>query len=325
NFVGFKLNPLEHDMEIASSSVPATGMQYGNYVATVTLKENAGKDEAITAKLYVDGTAIDANINVDKTQADKNAQTVVTLTWEPQTAITEAVEAYVEVEYAGGTLKTDAVSLTIDKVFTLSEEVAPTFASTSTTYPAIKLERSFAAGWNTVCLPFAIDNVEDFFGTGAKAYNFTGYSDGVLSFSYVTTLNASYPYIVYVPAAIDEKIVKNVEIGFAYTTPSTTATYFTGTYEPIADMTGKYGITPAAKIAKGKEGSKMKGFRAYFDLGSIAAPVLTLSFDDMATGIDTVMMDFAGDDKAFDLSGRRVQSLKKGSVYIINGKAVVIK
>ena len=53
NFIGFTLNIPEHDMEITASDVPAAGTQYGDYVATVTLKENVGKDENITAELWV--------------------------------------------------------------------------------------------------------------------------------------------------------------------------------------------------------------------------------------------------------------------------------
>ena len=40
-------------------------------------------------------------------------------------------------------------------------------------FDKVILKRTFAAGWNTLCLPFDVDDVEEAFGEGAKAYGFT--------------------------------------------------------------------------------------------------------------------------------------------------------
>ena len=326
NFVGFQLNIPEHDMEIAASAVPTTGKQYNTYTATVSLKENAGKDEAITAKLFVNGE--DVNADVDVTQADKNATTVVTLTWEPQAVIDEAVKAYVKVSYDGGELTTEEVDLTVTEVYTLDEE---TSASTieAVTDETVLLKRTFAEGWNTVCLPFTISDVEAFFGIGAKAYNFTSYTNGTLNFATVATLDASYPYIVYVPAAITEaKKLSNITIssttdeGWHVTSNEAT---FQGTYAPIAapGMEGLWGVTNAAKIAKGTDQASMKGFRAYFVLPEGAEA--RLSFFDETTGIRTVYSEqLIMNSSVYNMNGQKVEKAKKG-LYIINGKKQVIK
>jgi hypothetical protein len=334
NLVGFKLNPLEHDTEIAAESVPTTGTQYGTYTATVTLKENAGKAEGISAKLFVGGT--DVNATVDNTTLTANGSTVVTLTWKPQAVIETAVKAYVQVTLDDATdivLKTAEVDLTIAAPFILNDTEAPTFASSTTTYEALVLNREFVEGWNTVCLPFAITDIEAFFGAGAKAYTLNSYvaAENTLKFESATTMNASYPYVVYVPAAIASgKVVENVEIGSQYDTPSTTATYFVGTYAPIADMSGKWGIATIdgkAKIAKGgKAGSQMKGFRAYFALPGNTQGAPTMMFDEeVITGISAIEMAAEEGERIYNLNGQRVMNPKKGQMYIVNGKKVAIK
>ena len=44
-------------------------------------------------------------------------------------------------------------------------------------HPIMKLHPA-PGKWNTVCLPFTIDDVEAFFGAGAKAYTFNSYVNG---------------------------------------------------------------------------------------------------------------------------------------------------
>ncbi len=337
NFVGFRENPLDHDTEIAAATVPATGTQYGTYTAAVTLKENVGKAEQVTATLYVNNEEKAAETQT----ITANGQTTITLTWKPDAVIETAVEAYIAVTADGIDLQTDKVDLTIAAPFTLSDTEAPTFADATTTYEALVLYREFVKGWNTVCLPFAITDIEAFFGAGAKAYTLSSYADNTLKFTSVTTMTASYPYVVYVPAAIASgKVVENVEIGSAFTTPSTTATYFVGTYAPIDDMTGLWGIASVGndtdgyktKIVKGAAGSKMNGFRAYFTgipTTASGAPALRLMFDDeVVTGISAIeLAEQLGIDAVYDMNGHRLNTdskLQKG-VYVVNGKKVVIK
>ena len=325
NLCGFKLSIPEHDTEIAASSLPETGKQYNVYTATVTLKENAGKAEEVTANLYVDG-----EVKATETQTiTANGSTVVTLTWEPQEVISEAVNAYVAVTGTGIDLTTEPVSLTIAEVYTLDEATSAATIDVVSN-ETVLLKRTFIAGWNTVCLPFAINDVEAFFGEGAKAYNFTGYNDDVLSFSTVDELTASYPYVVYVPAAITEPMkLQNITItsnnneGFySYSN----GVYFRGTYAPIAapGMEGKWGVTTDAHIAKGTESASIKGFRAYFEgIGDLTNA--RMSFTDLATGITQVIEPKPfGDNRVYNLNGQHVENAKKG-LYIVNGKKVVIK
>ena len=329
NFIGFALNIPEHDMELAASSVPTTGKRLNSYVATVTLKENAGKNENIIAELWVDGAKVNATADVTSVEANSNA-TVVTLTWEPQTTMND-VDAYVKVTYAGGTLETTPVTLTIAEVYTLSENSSD--AVEAVTDETVMLQRTFAAGWNTVCLPFAVAGntaIETLFGAGVKVFNFKNFANNMIEFEAVTSMAAATPYLIYVPAAITEPIrVNNVTITGVNTTAGTAWNNnitFHGSYAPVAagGLNGKYGVTTANKLAKGNANTTMKGFRAYFEGTLAGARIYT--FDD-ATGISHVYQAaevFGDDDRVYNMNGQHVENAKKG-VYIVNGRKVVIK
>lgn len=328
NFVGFKLNPLEHDTEIASSSVPTTGKQYNTYTATVTLKESAGKAEEVTAKLYVGGEE-----KTSKTETiTANGSTTVTLTWEPQTVISEAVKAYVAVTGTTGIdLATEQVDLTIAEVYTLDEEsdVAEVELVSDET---VLLKRTFAQGWNTICLPFDIEVAT--IHADAKAFSFDAYSTETseLTFNKVTTLSASIPYVIFVPKTITEPMkVQNVTI----TSTNNTAFYsnhdpikFQGTYAPVtfSEIDGdQYGLTAAGKIVKASSTASMKGFRGYFTGVPANARVAFFGDDNVTTGITNITVEQEKVEGVYNLNGQRVQSLKKNGLYIINGKKVVVK
>ena len=326
NFVGFKLNPLEHDVEIAASSVPATGTQYAEYTATVTLKENAGKDEEVTAKLYV-------NNEEKATQTETitaNGQTVITLTWTPDEAIANAVEAYIAVTGAEGAiaLETEKVDLTIAAPYELDETVGDV---ANATYPSLLLKHSFVEGWNTICLPFTI-SVTDIH-ANAVAFSFDEYNTNTkeLTFNKATELAASKPYVIYVPEAISTEnpfLFNNVEITYGNTYPdkSEHTMTFQGTYKPMAagSLTGCYGLTAAGKIAKAKESTTMKGFRAYFKNVPADARVNFVGFDE-SQGIRAISVDTTAPEGTYNLNGQKVENLKKGGLYIINGKKQIVK
>ncbi len=328
NLVGFKLNVPEHDTEIAAESVPTTGTQYAVYTATVTLKENAGKAEDITVKLFVNDAEVTENVIVDKTSIDANASTVVTLTWEPQAVISTAVKAYLKVTYAGGDLTTGEVDLTIAAPAELDETVGEV---TNATYPSILVKHSFVEGWNTVCLPFevAVSSIH----ANAVAFSFDGYNTDTkeLTFNKVTTLEASKPYVIYVPAAVTEPYVfTNVEITFGNTTADKSASNdvtFKGTYAPMAagSLADCFGLTAAGKIVKANASTTMKGFRGYFTGVPAGASARFVGFmDDELTGIRMITVE-QNVEGVFNMQGQKVEQMKKGGLYIINGKKQVVK
>ena len=334
NLNGFKLAVPDHIMVITASNIPTSGLKATkSFTATVTVKESRGVAETgVVAKLYM-GTEIIGTS--ESTDFDANASKSISIICTP-TADGNDVEMHIEVEYAGGTLRTAHVTRDVAALTYLTLDETSSDAITAGTYDNVTLKRSFNAGWNTVCLPFTVSDVEGFFGTGAKVYNFTSFTDGNLGFTSVTTLDASYPYIVYVPTAITDDIaLTNITIASGDASPwyrYQSSAYFRGTYAPIAsgDWTKNaqddviYGVTSDGKIQKAGASAMIKGFRAYFDLP--AGSNARLAIYDEVTGITTILdaKELNNDGKVYNLNGQRVENAHKG-LYIINGKKVNVK
>lgn len=338
NFEGFVLNLPDHMATITGSSIPEspswdiTMKQGKSFDATVTVKEQRGVAEELTAKLYMGEEVIGTKVG---SVSAKGTETL-TITCTPTVAAPEGAQMHIEVEWAGTKMTTDNVTRYVAALnnLTLNEESSD--AIVAGTYDNLTLVRKFTAGWNTVCLPFTISDVEAFFGSGAKAYDFTSYSEGTLGFTSENNLTASYPYVVYVPAAINDDFeLHDITIAAGDATAFhsyQSGAYFRGTYTPIAaggwtknaDGDKLYGVTAAGKIAKIGDTATSKGFRGYFDLP--AGATARLSFFDETTGITTVMdaKELNNDGKVYNLNGQRVENAHKG-LYIVNGRKVVVK
>ena len=87
------------------------------------------------------------------------------------------------------------------------------------------------------------------------------------------------------------------------------------------------GIALFGKLSDDTSKRTISAFKSYLTVSNNAAPRLQLSFDDKeATGIDAAQIDNGNAPQViYDLSGRRVQSIKQAGVYIINGQKRVIK
>ena len=346
NFEGFVLNLPDHMASITAYTIPASSsysvtMKEGqSFEATVTVKELRGVAEELTAKLYMGEEVIGTKAG----SVAANGTETLTITCTPTVAAPEGAQMHIEVEWAGTKMTTEDVIRYVAAITYLTLDETSSDAVVAGTYDNVTLKRTFNAGWNTICLPFDIDNVETFFGAGAKAYEFSTYgNDGSLTFSTVTTLSASLPYVVYVPAAINEDIeLTNITIDSnnasspwytRKTDSSNNAAYFRGTYAPVAagewtknaDTDIIYGVTSDGYIKKAGTNASIKGFRAYFDLpAGAAAP--SISFEDSTTGIGSFdngqwTMD---NSEVYNLNGQKVQNAQKG-LYIVNGKKVVVK
>ena len=336
NFNGFKLALKEHDVAIQSQNIRSTFNQYGTYDVTVTVKEMVGKEETLTAKFFIDDTQY----------GDADVQTVEangTQTFTVSVTLDEIIsgDAYFTISNENISLTSDKVAVTTKPAIVLDETVEPDLSdiSTSDWQDVVALKYTAKAGWNTICVPFKLEDADlkAIFGEGWKAYEFNSYSDGNLGFKQTTTFYAGYPYVIYsaAPATLDEKgyVMKVIQLS------ATSAKYdqygdatFQGTYAPIdaPDMEGKYGVTPAGKIAKGGASASIKGFRAYFELPANANANLTITFTDedgtvtRISGVEAEQLLNGGD--IYDLSGRKMTNAQlKAGVYIVNGKKVVIK
>ena len=334
NFSGFKLNLPDHILSIAASSIPASSQYYMqmkegiSFNATVTLAESRGVNEEVTVRFYMD----DEVIGTATETVEAGSSKAITIVCTPTKPATEGAQMHIEVEYAGGTLTTEPEVRYVAAVVRLDlAEAEETEIATGTTFDVVTLKRTFAEGWNTFVSPLSVSLDE--LGEGAAAYTFTGYADGVLTFSKASgpTLNPATPYIVYVPARLEDKTFtwQNVSISFLYVGDDNVrvakdGVIFQGTYAPVAapGMEGKYGVTPAAKIAKGTAGASIKGFRAYLELPE-GAEVKALTFDgDGATAVEMVNGQWSMVNEIYNLGGQRLGKMQRG-INIVNGKKVL--
>ncbi len=337
NFEGFKLNLADHIVSIAASTIPEssnwnTTMKEGrSFEATVTVKEMRGVAEDVTAKLYM-GTEV---IGTANGSVAANGTETLTITATPTTSATDGIEMHIEVEYAGGTLSTDPVTRYVAALTYYVLDETSTDAIVAGTYDVVTLKRTFVEGWNTVCLPFTITDVEGFFGAGAEAYTFNSYVNGELNFTATSELTASYPYIVYVPTAITEDFnLTDITINSVDKEPflySRDKVYLRGTYAPVAAGAWEknatddiiYGVTTEGRIQKAGASASIKGFRAYFDV-PVSSEVKALFFEgEDATGISEIENSTLNtEDAIYNVAGHRIQRMQKG-INIINGKKIL--
>lgn len=197
----------------------------------------------------------------------------------------------------------------------------------------ITLNRTFPAGWNTICLPFATSTA--MFGTDVKAQAFASADDNGLSFAEVTELDANKPYLIYFPSETTAPIYLSAEVE---TTTPESVTFgdftFCGSYEASISMAGKYGVADQGDVQKlmlGGESSTLKATRAYFTKSGDQPAMININLDGNATGIANIEQNQADIYDIYNLQGQMIRKnatslngLAKG-IYIVNGKKVMVK
>jgi len=206
---------------------------------------------------------------------------------------------------------------------------------TSGFYNYAFLKRRFDAGWHTSCLPFAVSNIEGYFGEGTKAYEFCSYADDMLGFSAVTSLVAGYPYILYVPAEITDNIMwKNIDVDANDTEAhfmNKDGIYFRGSYSSIGgDMWEKesdtdviYGLTNEGRIVRAGTYASISGFCAYFDIpAGVEVKGFRLEDEGDAINLAPALSREGGKVHICNMAGQRIQKMQRG-INIVNGKKVL--
>ena len=238
----------------------------------------------------------------------------------------QTIEAVIDIPLAPGILEVK-VTFAETQTYTDGEALSLTTGLTNVVY-----NRTFPAGWSTVCLPFATTATA--FGTDVKAQAFTSADANGLNFTEVTDLEANKPYLVYFPSATETPIYMSAEI--SSTTP-VAVTYgdftFCGSYAASISMAGKYGVADQGDVQKlmlGGEYSTLGATRAYFTKSGDQPAQIRLNLDGNTTAIDEV--EQAGTTfTVYTLQGVLVREqattlngLPKG-IYIVNGKKMIVK
>lgn len=184
-----------------------------------------------------------------------------------------------------------------------------------------------SAGWATLILPFNAALPE-----GVKAYSCGNVAeDGeTLTLVEAESIEANKPYLVSGAEGsysfsgyglADKDSYKDGLFTGTYVKYETTAN--SNTYV-LQNQGGEVAFYLVGESAQPKVGA----YRCYmtYDAGTAAAPAMfSLGRGEGTTGIDN--SEFSTQDSAvvYDLMGRRVTTMEKGSMYIVNGKKVVVK
>ncbi|MBQ4391738.1 MAG: hypothetical protein II826_01350 [Prevotella sp.] len=216
--------------------------------------------------------------------------------------------------------------------------------------------------WNTLCLPFNVDNFTGtpLEGATVKTLASTDFSGGTLTMNFtddVTSIEAGKPYIVKWAAGtdIESPVFTGVTISNVTVNVKTGFVDFVGTYSPVSiyteEKTNLYIGDGNTLYYPTEPNFQVNAFRGYFQLkqglkasdsadpnAGVRTFVLNFGGDDNETGILTTNFTNPtnSDNAWYTLDGRklngrsaegRLQGKKptRAGVYINNGKKVVIK
>ena len=216
----------------------------------------------------------------------------------------------------------------------------------------VRVKRSIKAGeWGTICLPFAMTEtqVAEAFGSDVELADFTGCdvdeATGNIKVNFVptTAIEANHPYIIKVSETVTEFTVDVVDVDPSddlsltfdeETTGSgrnkvTTYNSFIGNYVS-GTLVPDYGLflyDNKFYFSVGK--TKMKAFRAYFDLATAGAEYadesrLKLVVGGEQTGIAEVHRQTTEGDAIYSLQGMKVEKPVKG-IFVKGGKKMIVK
>lgn len=203
----------------------------------------------------------------------------------------------------------------------------------------ITLNRTLVANkWNTLCVPFAIneEEIKANFGEGTLVEKFEAVNGNTVNFADATSIEPGVPYLIKPTVAGTTYTFNGKDvIADAPKVEGNADVTFKGIYSPT-DITNKgtvkaAGVTEGGKVLFVNPGSKTKAFRCFFtisDNASITPAMLKVSIKGVETAINSIVMDNsnATDNAVYNLQGQRVNgnSLAKG-IYIKNGKKFAVK
>ena len=197
------------------------------------------------------------------------------------------------------------------------------------------VNRTFAKGWNTVCLPFdvavtslpATTKAQEFVSSNGSSLTFHEVADGVLK--------ANVPYLVFFSNEVSDPFYYGGKVEATNPTPVEHNGFtFVGNYEASKSMEGLYGVASEGDVQKimlGTAGSTLPATCAYFTTKKLNANGLRICFDGgEVTGINQVngaQAQSAGavyNLQGIKVSNRGTNNLPAG-LYIMQGKKVIVK
>ena len=224
---------------------------------------------------------------------------------------------------------------------TTKSETGYTFETSDQNICAVIARVCNTESWYTMCLPFAVNDVNTTFGSGSTAATLDSFADNVFKFKSTTTIAANTPFILKPGRGTSELTTSQVSGKYtaysvngtkeeASSAPATivTGATFTGVYQSGYVPEGSYFIGEGNKFYHASDASNtIDPFRAYLTIDSSEkSKSIGFEIDGETTDIRFINNQPVNveDGVINDLSGRRVKNPSKG-VYIMNNKKVIIK
>uniref|UniRef100_UPI003FEF73E7 M60 family metallopeptidase n=1 Tax=Alloprevotella sp. TaxID=1872471 RepID=UPI003FEF73E7 len=206
------------------------------------------------------------------------------------------------------------------------------YAPSAFTAQTVTYSRANTAGYNSVCLPFAISAAD--FGSEARLEQFTSTDGQSVSLTSTTDENAAgQPCFVYCPETQTEWTLtkQNAHIVAEPIEASDGNAVLHGSFTNAAIGAGQYKLTAdgtAFGVTTNK--GKVTAFRTYLTPATTAgaAALLQVLHDGAeVTGVSTAVQPAGVNQPAavYDLTGRRVQRITRPGIYIVNGKKTVVR
>ena len=206
------------------------------------------------------------------------------------------------------------------------------YAPSAFTAQTVTYSRANTAGYNSVCLPFAISAAD--FGSEARLEQFTSTDGQSVSLTSTTDENAAgQPCFVYCPKTQTEWTLtkQNAHIVAEPIEASDGNAVLHGSFTNAAIGAGQYKLTAdgtAFGVTTNK--GKVTAFRTYLTPATTAgaAALLQVLHDGAeVTGVNTAVQPAGVNQPAavYDLTGRRVQRITRSGIYIVNGKKTVVR
>ena len=295
--------------------------------------------------------AISSSDNALKGEGDA---ATVSVTVPPGTAVGEYPVTIDNIRINGAELGTPVVfNINVVALHTVILDEESTTAPENATGVNVTVKRTINANeWSTICLPFDMSEaqVKAAFGDDVQLAYFTSYDvekDGTDVTSITINFDnddlsegfyANYPYLIKTSKDITEfSLTTDItpdDVQESYSAgkgANKKSGKFIGTYQANTVVPENTLFLSGNNFWYSTGQTKMKAFRAYFDLLDVLSDVENASSrvvmkwnDEQPTGISEIKHETQKNSQYYDLSGRRVVRPNKG-VYIVDGKKTVIK
>lgn len=206
------------------------------------------------------------------------------------------------------------------------------YAPSAFTAQTVTYSRANTAGYNSVCLPFAVSAAD--FGSEARLEQFTSTDGQSVSLTSTTDENAAgQPCFVYCPETQTEWTLtkQNAYIVAEPIEASDGNAVLHGSFTNAAIGAGQYKLTAdGTAFGVTTDKGKVTAFRTYLTPATMAgaAALLQVLHDGAeVTGVNTAVQPAGVNQPAavYDLTGRRVQRITRPGIYIVNGKKTVVR